>query len=392
MFFLVATSILESNKRKFPANILLFELASGGMISIAFFINGMNPKEEVWCVDDVTYSSAANNSACGAQGFIFMLFTLCTLTWWLVLSFNMFIAVVLGFSKELKKFEKYYHMFAWGIPLIFTIAVAAKKGFGYSPPASWCFIVSGIKVSGETVSVNGLDFKLFYFPILVGIIIALMMLIAVFVKIVLVTNKTRSITSPGSKSNVAFEAQKRIITLVLVLVIIFALVFEWRMALNASVNDNFKEIDFQWGLCKIKQQLNIPDPGYCPGNTPPKVFNYGHTAFLTFLCSSIGIFLFSVFGTDPKIYTFWYYIIKCAFNGRWDSVKLGIKDSSAISMSATTVSRKSGTFTASTSPQTTESNRLNRLSSIRTWQAESADSAVSMSSATLPPTSSSTQV
>lgn len=335
--FLVVTGFVDSVKRKFPSNIHIFLAMSAGLSTIAFFINGSSAKTTTWCNDATTYANNQNNSRCAAQGFIFILFTLSILTWWIVLAFNTFLAVVLMTKfKGIKYLSVYYHLFAWGIPLIFTISLIATNSIGYTPPASWCFITgAGIKLNEEITLGTGLDYGLFYIPIGIGLGLAVIFLIAVFAKIFMISKASKSISS---QSTVAIKAQRRIITLIALMLVLFALVFEWRFALDAAVKDGFKDVDFAWGLCKIKQQLQIDDgnPGHCPGDKFPKVFNYSHTMFSTFLCSSLGLFIFLIFGTDIRIYRMWANIFIMAKQGETDKLMSFIKDNSKTSMATPT--------------------------------------------------------
>ena len=51
-------------------------------------------------------------------------FRMASSLWWVILCFTWFLAAGLKWGEEPKTFSKYYHLFAWGLPAVQTIAVS----------------------------------------------------------------------------------------------------------------------------------------------------------------------------------------------------------------------------------------------------------------------------
>jgi len=333
--------------------------------SAAFFFNFDSPRENVWCNDPITFATSQTNMKCAAQGYLFIYGLLAILTWWLVLAVNVFLAVVMEKRNELAKFVKYYHIVGWGVPFIFATTLAAQEEIGYAPPTAWCFInsdVGGFSVE-TTVSTFGPDYIFFYIPIGVVTLLATVTFVLALIKIVKVRRSTLRL-SGGSA--ITRRYQQRLLVFVAALIVIFVFIFEWRITLQLEDVGSFESLDVAWAACRVKEQLGIPtDPEGCPpGSSFPKTFDFSHTAFETFIASSSGIFMFLIFGTDPTIYPFWFFILKCIWSRKWDLLAAHVSDSNqkrrpsevdsstirSSSPSVTNLTSSASSFSGSTSP------------------------------------------
>ena len=75
--------------------------------------------------------------------FIILYYTMMAFTlWWLVLTFNWFLATALKWSNEaVARFAPFYHGIAWSFPLVMTIIILATRIVGADELLGTCFIV-----------------------------------------------------------------------------------------------------------------------------------------------------------------------------------------------------------------------------------------------------------
>ncbi|KAJ3021880.1 glycolytic proteins transcriptional activator gcr1 [Thoreauomyces humboldtii] len=85
-----------------------------------------------------------DRSACKAQGFFITSMLLSSMLWTLSMSSSILFAVFWARPLVfLERYEKYFHVVAWGLPVIIaTGLVFAQEGDIYGPSVLWCFIKS----------------------------------------------------------------------------------------------------------------------------------------------------------------------------------------------------------------------------------------------------------
>lgn len=304
MLFMLVTSLLDAKRRRLRLHIPIY--FSCMMMAVSFFVAGTNPKEQTWCDDPVTYATGSSNARCATQGFFFQFFGLSAVLWWTVIGFHMFASVFMNHSPELRFKEKYYHAFAWGVPLVLTIITSSIDAHGFAPPAPWCYIhdpgyADYYDQGFHQVAGIPIDYYVFYIPIGIALLVTFIFIGLVFFTVFRVLRTAKSLRKAGNDARVQF----RIVFFLVVLLLLFILIFEWRFGLETIDTDQLKAEDLAWAVCKIKIDLGFPDTGDCPQDFFPRRINYNYTAFETCLASSFGFWIFVTFGTDPAIYAFY---------------------------------------------------------------------------------------
>eukprot|EP00026_Physarum_polycephalum_P002404 Phypoly_transcript_02410.p1 GENE.Phypoly_transcript_02410~~Phypoly_transcript_02410.p1 ORF type:complete len:778 (-),score=61.79 Phypoly_transcript_02410:297-2630(-) len=310
MLFLLLSTILSAKKRARHFHMCVYLTVM--LQNISFFINTSHPENHVWCNDPIEYATSATNHACGAQAFIFQWFTLSIAAFWLVIVWHLYVTVVKGRPfDEVKEHEKYFLAAGFGVPLILTIVTTAIGSHGYGPPAGWCYIHNpgnsdSFAFGQKEKSGIDVDYYVFYIPIALCLVVALVLMILVLRHIYKSFREIRDIRTP-SRADLA--VQGRILFFVIVLFVVFVLVAEWRVNLQALNPDKIKHDDFLFVFCQIKNDLGIEYSNVCVGDLPYRI-NYAHTSFETFLASSFGIFIFITFGTDITYFKWWQELAK----------------------------------------------------------------------------------
>jgi len=211
------------------------------------------------------------------------------------------------------------HAIGWGLPFIFTTTLAARYDMGFNPPIPWCFLITGY--DGQFA--DSPDYPFFYIPLIFVLMVAAAMFLAVLIKVVRVRYAT--VRSAGS-SSISLRSHLRLLIFGAALMILFVLVVEWRIVLQLDNPAEIAQVDMEWTICKVKEQLGVPNPGNCSGSAEPLSVDFGHTAFETALGSSTGIILFLIFGSDPSIFVMWAFILQCMWRKQWEELLTFLKD------------------------------------------------------------------
>eukprot|EP00298_Acanthocystis_sp_HF-20_P019774 c240_g1_i1.p1 GENE.c240_g1_i1~~c240_g1_i1.p1 ORF type:complete len:312 (+),score=69.81 c240_g1_i1:20-955(+) len=115
--FIIFSYLFFKNLQMFPFKLIFFVSCTELVVSILTFV-----------VED---------NACWIRAAITDYFELSTMMWISIISFNIFQILCLG-NKNVQLLEKYYHLVAWGIPLLLWIPVAVTGSFGDA--GIWCWI------------------------------------------------------------------------------------------------------------------------------------------------------------------------------------------------------------------------------------------------------------
>jgi len=270
--------------------------------SMAFWIWGTNPQEEVWCADDTTESTQSINTKCAVQGFIVMYFNLSCMSWMVVLSHQMFSLVVL--QRQIQNYDKWiYHFSGWGIPLLLSgVAIGYTNDIGFGPPAPYCYMRSSDTWLFFYGPHDDYDYYVYYLPLALMMTSALVMLSITIAKIV---KHRKNILAERHGSLTIERAQTRMIVFSIGIFFCCAQGLAWKFVQTALNAPNKLQVDLAWLICKVKTELGMPHSDQCLQNMFPVVPNFGYTVFQTAVISSIGIFVFVCFGTDSKIYLPW---------------------------------------------------------------------------------------
>ncbi|XP_035994987.1 cadherin EGF LAG seven-pass G-type receptor 1 isoform X3 [Fundulus heteroclitus] len=78
-------------------------------------------------------------SLCDFQAWWLTYFDWCALAWVCLITLNLYLNLVREMSTE--RFEKFYHLVAWGVPLVMA-SLPLLKGY-YGPAGAWCWITDG---------------------------------------------------------------------------------------------------------------------------------------------------------------------------------------------------------------------------------------------------------
>eukprot|EP01118_Nematostelium_gracile_P011371 TRINITY_DN4020_c0_g1_i1.p1 TRINITY_DN4020_c0_g1~~TRINITY_DN4020_c0_g1_i1.p1 ORF type:complete len:654 (-),score=125.18 TRINITY_DN4020_c0_g1_i1:47-2008(-) len=141
--WLCSTLIMMGDKIAFPRNLPLIMLIEVCLLTFVMVVPVLNGLENLLC-DGTQY---AKHGACVFQGTVFLYLSMSLITWWGLISFNLFYFVVIR-KKELdpksttsKRLKIVYSVFGWGIPVILTVIPLSFGKIGASNAITWCFLL-----------------------------------------------------------------------------------------------------------------------------------------------------------------------------------------------------------------------------------------------------------
>lgn len=107
-------------------------------------------------------------------GFLIHYGALSATMWWLLISFNLFLTVVVKIrSTSRKRMEISFYLIGWGLPLVFCIIALGLRSYNYDGELLYCFI-----------NVVSYELALFYVPVMIVSIIGAVIIIWIVVRVV----------------------------------------------------------------------------------------------------------------------------------------------------------------------------------------------------------------
>ncbi|KAI9353318.1 hypothetical protein DFJ73DRAFT_759606 [Zopfochytrium polystomum] len=311
--YVVVSWAVLPGRRQHPGDIVL-HFAVAGMLwqACAFFLYG-DPKR-IQCYDKVTVSNATNNLLCGFQAAFLMLTVHALVLWGGYMIMNLHLTIVYR-SNILERYKPLGVIVCWGLPGIFTIIP---------------FFVATVDAStGVTCLVSPDKANYYFFSVQALIIIPSFFInAATMIYILRVSRRgARSLSTNGGSSTGAggmdgakpMSARRQIMTLLkmnwrsLLLAVIFiftyityVIFFNFAVHSIAStswetpwlqewvaciITDNSTDIKVTQDKCAAQFAANLPD--------------FGVIFFSNLLVSSIGLWVFLIFGFSLQVLNDW---------------------------------------------------------------------------------------
>jgi len=161
----------RSNDKSWPGRLQVYFTVCVFFLSLSLtFASMIGFSESMWC---------ENQSLCTIQALLLEYFALALAMWWLLICFNIFLAIVVyhkddsahtsqHISDATESWEKFYHSVAWGVPALFTaiLSLNGKLGYPVYGNPSYCWITD------EDSSVW--EFTFYYAEILAIVVVGLL--------------------------------------------------------------------------------------------------------------------------------------------------------------------------------------------------------------------------
>jgi hypothetical protein len=298
MIFMIASYLIVPLKRVFPSRVIIYQFISIIIFDSTFGLFGVDQHKTVWCAGS-HISTQSTNGKCALQGVFVTYGSLALGVWWIILSFNLFLNIVL--EKKVKpEWEKYYLVAGWGFPLVILIAALGISSMEYAYGTSFCFI------HGDLEGFDSVQYPLYYLPMGLYILVSSILLGFVVIKIARHIKSQEIFRKKGERSTM-LSSNIRLLMLCLYLLFLFTWIFGYRFYIESNTRDWYDGI-YSWVSCRLQATWGFPGATFdaCPFAEPPELLIYSYHVGNNVIMASIGVFMFLIFGSDKSIYKAWY--------------------------------------------------------------------------------------
>ncbi|KAJ3096280.1 hypothetical protein HDU97_006063 [Phlyctochytrium planicorne] len=309
--YVVLSWAVLPGRRQHPGDIVLhFAIACMIWQSCALFLIG-NPRR-IQCADEVTTSTASNNTLCGIQAAFTMCSVHATVFWAGYMIFNLH-ATIVWRSNFFERFKPLGVTLCWGLPGIFT----------FLP-----FLISSVDaVTGVTCLIAAADANKLFFSVHAVIVLpAFLLNVATMIHIMIVARRsTSSNLSNGYSSNgysgngysgeaKPISARRQMLQLLklnwralflgLVFVVTYVtyVIFYQVVVTPLATTDSSTQWVKDWSLCMA---TTGGDQSLCHDKFKDNIPSFSLIIVSAILVSSVGIWLFIIFGFNLQILYDW---------------------------------------------------------------------------------------
>nr|KAG5709749.1 hypothetical protein BaRGS_027774 [Batillaria attramentaria] len=137
----VSTFFVDMQRFKYPERPIIFLSACYFMVSIGYIIRLIVGHEGVACDGDKVRYETTGPAVCTVVFLLIYFFGMASSIWWVILSFTWFLAAGLKWGQEaIASYSQYFHLAAWLIPSVKSIAVLAMSSVDGDPIVGICFV------------------------------------------------------------------------------------------------------------------------------------------------------------------------------------------------------------------------------------------------------------
>lgn len=137
----VSTFFVDMQRFKYPERPIIFLSVCYFMVSIGYIIRLIVGHEGVACDRDMVRYETTGPAVCTVVFLLIYFFGMASSIWWVILSFTWFLAAGLKWGQEaIASYSQYFHLAAWLIPSVKSIAVLAMSSVDGDPIAGICFV------------------------------------------------------------------------------------------------------------------------------------------------------------------------------------------------------------------------------------------------------------
>lgn len=137
----LTTYFIDTERFKYPERPIVFLSACYFLVSLGYLIRVVLGHEEVACEARMIRYNATGPIPCTVVFLLVYFFGMASSIWWVVLSFTWFLAAGLKWGNEaIAGYSQYFHLAAWLIPTVKSIAVLIMNAVDGDPVAGICYV------------------------------------------------------------------------------------------------------------------------------------------------------------------------------------------------------------------------------------------------------------
>jgi len=144
-FATVATFLIDIERFKYPERPIIFLSACYMFVSVGYIIRLIAGHERVACNQDnevdLIHYETRGPALCTLVFLLIYFFGMASAIWWVILTFTWFLAAGMKWGNEaIARFSLYFHLAAWLIPSVKSIAVLALSSVDGDSVAGICYV------------------------------------------------------------------------------------------------------------------------------------------------------------------------------------------------------------------------------------------------------------
>lgn len=137
----LTTYFIDTERFKYPERPIVFLSGCYFMVSCGYLIRVILGHDEVACEAEMIRYYATGPIPCTMVFLLVYFFGMASSIWWVVLSFTWFLAAGLKWGNEaIAGYSQYFHLAAWLIPTVKSIAVLVMNAVDGDPVAGICYV------------------------------------------------------------------------------------------------------------------------------------------------------------------------------------------------------------------------------------------------------------
>ncbi len=143
------TYLIDSSRFKYPERPIIYLSICYMFVSIGYLIRFVVGHEKMACESDgsakyeinLSLNSNADTLTCHLSFVLIYYFGMASSVWWVIISMTWFLAAGLKWGTEaISKYSGYFHLFAWLLPFIQTMAILAMSLVDSDPLTGICYV------------------------------------------------------------------------------------------------------------------------------------------------------------------------------------------------------------------------------------------------------------
>ncbi|XP_067014772.2 frizzled-2 [Anabrus simplex] len=137
----VTTFLIDTERFKYPERPIVFLSACYFLVSVGYLVRVVLGPDAVACEGNMIRYSAKGPVVCTLVFLLIYFFGMASSIWWVVLSFTWFLAAGLKWGNEaIAGYSQYFHLAAWLVPTVKSVAVLVMAAVDGDPVAGICYV------------------------------------------------------------------------------------------------------------------------------------------------------------------------------------------------------------------------------------------------------------
>lgn len=137
----ISTFLIDMQRFKYPERPIIFLSGCYMMVSVGYIVPLVVGSRQVACDGATVRYESSGPAACTAVFLLVYFFGMASSMWWVILTFTWFLAAGLKWGNEaIAGYSQYFHLAAWLVPSVKSIAILATSSVDGDTVAGICYV------------------------------------------------------------------------------------------------------------------------------------------------------------------------------------------------------------------------------------------------------------